>query len=289
MSTRCDGVARRSFIIGMRLWPPATTRAPLPRSLSAAMAPSTLVARSYSKAAGVCTALLSESGRTPAAGGRRPRLLGHALARLADVVALLVLHRAVAADDRRSGQVLGPVRAALGVEQPRLEAAALDVAQRRARRIAHGDRGLAAEPGQGERASRVDLADPGRYDVPALGEVAQPLRGRARVEAFDKAHRVRDARLLYQQAFEQVDAGVEIAVDVVDYVVDRRGLLEDRAHIPDHRVQTDGDLAQRHDGGDEVVHEGQHDQDDRHQHHDSRAAHRVASAASSRMTSSEPP
>src|SRR5215212_6362758 len=117
MSTRCDGVARRSFIIGMRLWPPATTRAPLPRSLSAAMAPSTLVARSYSKAAGVCTALLSESGRTPAAGGRRPRLLGHALARLADVVALLVLHRAVAANGRRSGQVLGPVRAPLGVER----------------------------------------------------------------------------------------------------------------------------------------------------------------------------
>src|SRR3954452_7873236 len=276
MSTRWVGVARRSFIIGRRLCPPAMTRAPLPRSLSAAIAPSTLVARSYSKAAGVCTELLSAPPGQPLAG-------------LADVVALLVLLRAVGADDRRSGQMLGPVRAPLGVEQPRLEAAALDVAQRRAARVAHGDRGLAAEPGQGQRATRVDLADSGRYDVPALGEVAQPLRGRARVEAFDKAHRVQQARLLYQQALEQVDAGVEIAVDVVDYVVDRRGLLEDRAHVPDHRVQTDGDLVQRNDGGDEVVHEGQHDQDDRHQHHDSRAAHLWASSASSRMTSSEPP
>src|SRR5918995_1285798 len=54
MSTRCSGLASRSFIIGSRLCPPAMMRASEPRRWSAAMAPSTLVARSYSNEAGVC-------------------------------------------------------------------------------------------------------------------------------------------------------------------------------------------------------------------------------------------
>ena len=54
MSTRCSGVASRSFIIGSRLWPPAMIRASGPSRSSAAIAPSTLVARSYSNGAGVC-------------------------------------------------------------------------------------------------------------------------------------------------------------------------------------------------------------------------------------------
>src|ERR687897_2973260 len=54
MSTRCWGWASRSFIIGSRLCPPAMMRASEPRRWSAAMAPSTLVARSYSNEAGVC-------------------------------------------------------------------------------------------------------------------------------------------------------------------------------------------------------------------------------------------
>ena len=59
MSTRWDGFARRSFIIGRRLWPPAITRASEPARCRAAIAPSTLVARSYSNAAGVCNVILS--------------------------------------------------------------------------------------------------------------------------------------------------------------------------------------------------------------------------------------
>ncbi len=54
MSIRCSGCARRSFIIGSRLCPPAITRASGPSLASDAIAPSTLVARSYSKDAGVC-------------------------------------------------------------------------------------------------------------------------------------------------------------------------------------------------------------------------------------------
>ncbi len=60
MSTRYDGLASRSFIIGSRLCPPAITRASDPARSSAASAPSTLVARSYSNGAGVCT--LDQSG-----------------------------------------------------------------------------------------------------------------------------------------------------------------------------------------------------------------------------------
>ena len=54
MSIRCSGFASRSFIIGSRLWPPAMTRASEPSFSRDAMAPSRLVARSYSNAAGVC-------------------------------------------------------------------------------------------------------------------------------------------------------------------------------------------------------------------------------------------
>ncbi len=74
MSIRCSGFASRSFIIGSRLWPPAMTRASEPSLCSEAIAPSTLVARSYSNAAGVCTgrSFPNPSGyRRPA--GRRLR------------------------------------------------------------------------------------------------------------------------------------------------------------------------------------------------------------------------
>src|SRR5215203_7491172 len=63
MSIRCSGLARRSFIIGSRLCPPAMIRASEPRRWSASIAPSTVVARWYSNEAGVCTsALLSLRG-----------------------------------------------------------------------------------------------------------------------------------------------------------------------------------------------------------------------------------
>jgi hypothetical protein len=52
MSTSTSGWASRSFIIGMRLWPPATTR--VSGLLSNDNAWSTLVARSYSTCEGTC-------------------------------------------------------------------------------------------------------------------------------------------------------------------------------------------------------------------------------------------
>src|SRR6476659_2998619 len=105
MSTRCSGFASRSFIIGRRLWPPAMTRASGPSRCSDATAPSRLVARSYSNAAGVCkSGLLSGVPR------------GHALARLADVFTLLVLLRRVRPDHRRAGQLVGAGVADVGVE-----------------------------------------------------------------------------------------------------------------------------------------------------------------------------
>src|SRR4051794_3927364 len=138
MSTRCVGVASRSFIIGSRLWPPAMMRASSPSRSSEAIAPSTLVARSYSNGAGVCTRVASAHRQL--------------LARLADVLALLVLDGGVAADHGRARQVLGALLAAVGVEPARRQAAALDIAQHRSRRVARGDRGLAPEPRQRERA-----------------------------------------------------------------------------------------------------------------------------------------
>ena len=57
MSMRRSGLASRSFIIGSRLCPPAMMRVSGPPRFSAAMAPSTLVARSYSNGAGVCNSL----------------------------------------------------------------------------------------------------------------------------------------------------------------------------------------------------------------------------------------
>src|SRR5215217_4810468 len=105
MSTRYSGLARRSFIIGSRLWPPAMMRASEPCAWSACSAPSTLVARSYPNGAGVCT-------RAPFASAA-----GQALARLPDVLALLVLGRGVGADDRRARQVLRALLAALGIQE----------------------------------------------------------------------------------------------------------------------------------------------------------------------------
>src|SRR5690242_13954373 len=105
MSIRYSGVASRSFIIGIRLWPPAITRAPSCRA-SAARTPSTLVARSYSNGAGVC-------------------------------IWCLVLDGGVAADDGRALRALGDVEGAGGL------AAVRGVAQRGAVRARHGDWGLA--------------------------------------------------------------------------------------------------------------------------------------------------
>src|SRR3954467_9395291 len=96
MSIRGAGWGSRSFIIGSRLWPPAMIRASGPSRSSDSIAPSTLVARSYSNGAGVCkpSLLLGRPGR-------------HALARRADVLAPLVLLGRPGAYDGRARQPLG--------------------------------------------------------------------------------------------------------------------------------------------------------------------------------------
>src|SRR5215467_13560984 len=106
MSTRYSGLASRSFIIGSRLWPPAMIRASAPCFCSAAIAPSTEVARSYPNGAGVCNPFSFASAG------------GHALTRLPDVLALLVLDGGVGADDGRARQVLGALLAPVRVQQP---------------------------------------------------------------------------------------------------------------------------------------------------------------------------
>src|SRR4051794_16042412 len=158
MSIRCSGVASRSFIIGSRLWPPAISRASGWR-WSAASASSTLVARSYSNGAGVCNAASSGPAGQPSARG-------------ADVLALFVLDRSVGADHRRAGELLRAVVADRGVQLPRGQAAALDVAQHPGARAGGGDRRLASQPRERERAARVDLADPRGVDLLAVREGA---------------------------------------------------------------------------------------------------------------------
>src|SRR3954447_3147169 len=122
MSMRTSGLARRSFIIGSRLWPPAMTRASGPWRWSAAMAPSTVVARSYSNGPGVCTSgpLLGRAGgpglgaavAVAVARGRRWRVRHHAAitepAAHAGLLARLVALRRVGADDRRALEALRP-------------------------------------------------------------------------------------------------------------------------------------------------------------------------------------
>src|SRR3954469_20182788 len=217
MSTRYSGFASRSFIIGSRLCPPAITRASGPCFTSDAIAPSTLSARSYSNGAGVCMSSPPLPHRAP-------------LARLPDVLTLLVLDRRVRPDHGGARQVLRRGRSPLGVEHPRGEAAALDVAQHSARRVARGDRRLAPEPRERERALGVDLADARRLGRPRLGVVAEALGRRARVEALDQPDRVLNSRLLHEHPLEQLDAGVEILVDRVHDAVDGLRLLDDLAH-----------------------------------------------------------
>src|SRR5215210_472496 len=275
MSTRCSGVASRSFIIGSRLWPPAITRASGPSRSSEAIAPSTLVARSYSNGAGVCT------GTSSGPLGREP------LARLADVLAPLVLLGRLGPDDGRARQLRGALLAARGVQPPRGQAAALDVAQDGPARAGRRDRRLAAEPRQRQGALRVDLADPRRHDLGALGEVAQPFGGGAGIKAVDEPHGVVHARLLDQEALERGHAGVEVRVDVGDDRVDGLALLDDAADVLDDPVEPGHDLAQLEDRRDEEVDEREHDQHDAEDEDGGRGAH--AGSASSRITSSEPP
>src|SRR3954452_15152304 len=313
MSIRTSGLARRSFIIGSRLWPPAMTRASGPWRWSAAMAPSTLVARSYSNGPGVCTSgpLLGRAGgpglgaaitvsvrrgRRAGRAGRYGRPLGHHAAAEettahAGLLARLVALRRVVPDDRRALEALRARLARLGIQQPRRQAAALDVAQHPAARAGGGDRRLAAEAGERQRALRVDLADPRRADLPALREVAEALGGGARVQAVDQPDGVLHPGLLDEQALEQVDARVEVAVDVGDDRLDGRALIDDLADRGDRLVEARGALAQGEDRRDQVVDEDEDDRDDRDDQDHAGCGHcaLLPQVASSRITSSDPP
>ena len=111
------------------------------------------------------------------------------------------------------GSFSGLVWRTSGYSEPRREAAALDVAQHALPRARRGDRRLAPEARERQRALGVDLADARRVDRRALGEVAQ-ARGRgARVHALDEADRVGQPGLLDEQALEGGDARVELLVD----------------------------------------------------------------------------
>src|SRR3954451_16833380 len=245
MSISRDGCASRSFIIGIRLWPPATTRESS-CSRSDAIAPWIVDARSYSNGAGVC-------------------IFG------------LVLDGCVGADHRRAAGAVGRVQAARGA------AAVAGVAQGGPVGAGRGERRLAPQAGERERAARVDGADPWRSDGRAVGEVAQARLLGAGIEAVDQPHRLRQAGLLHQQTLERVDGGVEVGVDLGDDRVDRLGLGDDLADRPDRLVEALRDLLQLEDHGHEEVHEREHDQEDREDEQCGRHQ------ASSTITSSEPP
>src|SRR3954451_10210409 len=105
------------------------------------------------------------SARAPLLGsgllGREP------LAGLADVLAPLVLLRSLGADHRRARPLRRALLAAGRGPTARRGAAVGGVAQRGAARARGGDRRLAAEPRERERAARVDLADPRRHHLGA--------------------------------------------------------------------------------------------------------------------------
>src|SRR5215218_2442716 len=81
MSISVAGWARRSFIIGSRLWPPAIILASPPLSESSLIASSSEVGRTYSNWAGYMPISLS-----PSSGPRARHLAGRVLDRLDDVL-----------------------------------------------------------------------------------------------------------------------------------------------------------------------------------------------------------
>ena len=219
MSIRCSGFASRSFIIGSRLWPPAMMRASGPslcsdgdRALDAGRALVLEWRGGLQRDAPFAQERLGSRLRGAPMSSRCSYCTGASVPMTGD-----------------RGSFSGPRLADLGVEQARGEAAALDVPQRGPVRARRGDRRLAAEPRERERALGVDLADARRGDRRALGEVPEAGRRGAGVEAVDEADGVGQAGLLDEQALEQVDARVELLVDRRHDVVDGRALLHDPA------------------------------------------------------------
>src|SRR3954452_24085363 len=145
------------------------------------------------------------------------------------VLAPLVLLGGAGADHGGARERLGADRGApVRIQRACGQAAAFDVAQQALAGAGRGDRRLAAEPCERERALGVDLADARGDDLRALGEGAQPSGGGAGVEAVDEPHGVAQAGLLDEQALEQLNARVELLVDRGHDLVDGRALLDDR-------------------------------------------------------------
>ena len=196
---------------------------------------------------------------------RSGALGGQPLARRADVLALLVLHGRVGADHRRDAAASpAPSWRTSGYSEPRREAAALDVAQHRAGRAQRGDRRLAAEPRERQRAlacrprrsaaarrrcSRGSRAGP-RPRRPGRG----PRRGRPR--------RSCPAFLTSRPSSSSTPASSCSLIAVTTSLTG--ALFSTISPTPrDHLVEPGGDLAQRQDRRDEEVDEREHDQQDR--------------------------
>ncbi len=254
MSIRCSGLASRSFIIGSRLWPPAMIRASGPSRSSAAIAPSTLVARSYSNGAGVCNraplAIRTAWPASACAARRCPRAARTGRARRCRSPASAAASPA-------------PGARTFGYSSARREAAALDVAQHRARpgwRAAIG----ASRP---SRASvsvplRVDLADPRRRRRPrSRGSRAGPRRRRpGRGPRRGPIASFMPAFLTSRPSSRSTPAS-RCRVDRVHDAVDRRALLDDLADAA--RSPRRGPaviLRSCEDRRDEEVDEREHDQ-----------------------------
>ena len=103
----------------------------------------------------------------------------------------------------------------------------------------------------------------GASTVVLSGKFRRPAAAAPGIEPLDQAHGVLEPRLLHEQPLEQVDARIELRVDVVHDLVDRRALLEDLTDASDDLVKALRDRAQGEDRGDEVVDQRQHDQDAR--------------------------
>src|SRR5206468_7263099 len=114
-----------------------------------------------------------------------------------------------------------------------------------------GDRSLAAQSGERQRAPRVDLADP-RYRTPRAALLAEALRRRRGEQSLDESDRIGHAGLLHEQAFEQIDARVELTVDRRDDGVDRDGLPDKHENGTDRDGQGGGDRSRVDDGRDQV-------------------------------------
>ena len=273
MSIRYSGLASRSFIIGSRLCPPAISRASGPMLCSAAIAPSTRGrALVLKRRGGLHSYLLELLVVLEAAQERQPGFHhaalggpGSALARVAPTATGIRLRtpgdslgsywtgESVPITGER-GIACGRVCLISGYSAARGEAAVRGVAQRRTVWAGGRDRGLPTQPGQRQRALRIDLADPRGLRLLAVREVAEALAGGARVEPLDEADGVLHAGLLDEQALEQArrPASRFVLIEVTTSSTGR-ALLDDPDHAGDRVVEVLGDPLERDDRRHEVV------------------------------------